>query len=347
MRTPRLIAGLAVGTLLLTGCATAADEPESSGTDDGETTAAATTAAATEEAAGSAATDGGTEPSATEAGGDVTIVHAQGETVVPVNPETVVTFDLGALDTLDAMGVEVDGVPEIVSLPDRLSQYASDDYAKVGSLFEPDYEAVNAMEPDLIIVAARSAEAYPQLSEIAPTIDLTTDSTDFMNSFATATESLGAIFDMEDEAAAQLAAVDERVETISAQAADAGTGLILLTSAGEVSAYGPGSRFGIVHDVLGVTPAVEDVEAATHGDAVSFEFVLEADPDMLYVLDRDATIGEEGETAEQILDNELVAQTTAWSEGAVTYLDGADWYLVMSGMGAVNSMLDDVESSLS
>src|SRR3954452_12409676 len=100
-------------------------------------------------------------------GSEVTVTHAQGETRVPVDPETVVVFDVGVLSTLDSLGVDVAGVPDAV-LPEALAQYGGDEYPKVGSLFEPDYEAVNALEPDLIIVAGRSAAVYPELAEIAP-----------------------------------------------------------------------------------------------------------------------------------------------------------------------------------
>src|SRR5690606_41003609 len=75
------------------------------------------------------------------------------------------------------------------------------------------------------------------------------------------------------------------------------------TCALPISAYGPGSRFGILHDTLGVAPAVEDVEAATHGEAISFEFILETNPDWLFVVDRDAATGEGGEAAAQVLED--------------------------------------------
>ena len=116
-----------------------------------------------------------------------------------------------------------------------------------------------------------------------------------------------------------IAALDEKIAAVKADAADAGTGLVVLTSGGEVTAYGPGSRFGWIHDTLGVTPAVADVEAATHGDAISFEFILEANPDWLFVIDRDAATGSGG--AEAVLDR-LVQQTNAWKNGHVVYIDG-------------------------
>ena len=286
-----------------------------------------------------------TEPPASQSEG-ITVSHAQGETVVPVAPETVLTFDLGALDTLDALGVDVAGVPDVATLPDRLRKYATDEYVKAGTLFEPDYEQVNALDPDLIIVAGRSSAAYPQLSALAPTVDLTVDNGDFIDSFTGHLQTLGEIFGRQEQVAEAVTGLHDRIAEVSALAQDAGSGLIVLTTGGEVSAYGPGSRFGLIHDVLGVQPAAEDLNPATHGDAVSFEFILETNPDHLFVIDRDATIGESGQAAHAVLDNEIVRQTTAWQQGNVTYLDGVNWYLLPTGLGSVRAMIDEVEAAL-
>lgn len=276
---------------------------------------------------------------------EITVTHSQGETVVPVNPQTILTFDLASLSTLHTLGIAVTGVPEF-SYPESLAQYASDDYLKIGSLFEPDYETVNAIQPDLIIVAARSAAVYPQLSEIAPTIDLTADNTDFLASNRHNAEILGQIFDKQDEVAALWDGIEANVSAVQTATADTGTALIIMTSGGEVNAYGPGSRFGWIHDVLGFTPVIEDIEAATHGEAISFEFILEANPDWLIVIDRDVAIGQQAEAAAQILDNELVADTTAWSQGQVIYLDPSNWYIVMGGTGAIQEMVAEIATAL-
>ncbi|WP_018584671.1 siderophore ABC transporter substrate-binding protein [Salinispora arenicola] len=275
----------------------------------------------------------------------VVIEHAQGSTTVPVNPQKVITFDLASLDTLDTLGVPVTGVAK-GNLPSYLDKYNGDGYANAGTLFEPDFEAVNAAEPDLIVVANRSAKAYGELSKIAPTVDLTLDWTSFKSSFVTNTEKLGTIFDKQDEVTTALADIDTKISKAEESATDAGRGLIVLTSAGEVTAFGPGSRFGWLHDEFGVTPAIADVEAATHGDPVSFEFILKTNPDWLFVVDRDAATGEGTKTAQEVLDNEVVARTTAWSKQQVVYLDPAPWYIVMSGLTAVNQMIDQVTTGL-
>jgi iron complex transport system substrate-binding protein len=272
---------------------------------------------------------------------EMTITHAQGETTLSGVPQTVITFDIAALDVLDALGVEVNGVPE-TNMPEYLSKYAGDAYEKVGSLFEPDYEAVNALQPDLIIVAGRSSTAYAELAAIAPTIDVSNVWSDFEGSIKANAQILGEIFDKTSEVEAMISEFDAVKADVQATTADAGTGLIVLTSGGEVTAYGPGSRFGWIHETAGVTPAIADVEAATHGDAISFEFILETDPDWLFVIDRDAATGTESAAAEEILDNELVAQTTAWSTGQVVYIDPVRSYIVNGGLPAFTALVQQI-----
>ncbi len=273
----------------------------------------------------------------------VTVATAQGDVEVPADPEKIITFDLGVLDTLDTLGGEVAGVPEF-AMPDYLSAYA--DAPAIGSLFEPDFEAIAEIDPDLIIVSGRSLEAMPDLAEIAPTIDLSTAEDDYLGSVERNVRSLAAIIGEEDAAEDELADLQGAVEGARALGEKAGTGLIVMTSAGEVSAYGAGSRFGLVHDLLGVEPAAP-IEAADHGEPISFEFIAEADPDWLFVVDRDVAIGEtSGQAAEQVLDNDLVARTTAWSEDQVVQLDPMAWYIVSGGLTATGTMVSDVSDGL-
>lgn len=291
---------------------------------------------------------GGSAADAGSSGGgeSVTIDHAQGSTTLDGTPEKVVVFDLGVLETLDALGVDsVVGVPEVANLPERLKKYGSDDYAKVGSLKEPDFEQVNALDPDLIIVAARSAAVYGELSEIAPTADLSVDTTDFLASATERIKTLGTLFGQEDAVNDRLDTLATEAEEVKASSTDR-TGLVVLTTGGKMSAYGPGSRFGIVYDDLGVEPAVDGLSAETHGDAISAEFIADADPDLLYVIDRDSAIGESGESAKQVLDNALVNGTAAARNDGIVYLDPSVWYLTSNGLNSLESMVTAVGDSV-
>ena len=276
---------------------------------------------------------------------DIVIKHKQGELTLPKKPEKVLVFDMASLDTLDALGVEIAGVPG-GKKPEYLKAYEGENYAKVGTMFEPDYEAVNAAAPDLIIVGGRSAAKYGELAAIAPTIDLSTDTANFLGSAEENVLKLGDIFGKKTEAEALIANLKSSAANLKEKAPAAGKGLLILTTGGKMSAYGPGSRFGALHDDYGVAAAATDLKTGNHGQAITFEFILETDPDWLFVIDRDAAIGREGAAAAQFLDNEIVRQTKAWKNNHVVYLDGASWYLIGGGIQAMQKTVDQLTTAL-
>lgn len=277
---------------------------------------------------------------------ELTIKHDLGEAVVQKNPETVVVFDFGALDILDKLGVEVDGVPQGGTFPEYLSKFAGEEYENVGSLKEPDFEAIYGMEPDLILISGRQSAAYEELNKIAPTVFVGVDNAKYMESFTHNVNTLAEIFGKETEAEAELAKINEIIDALKAvTAADDKKGLVTLTTGGKLSAYGPGSRFGILHDVFGVKPADENIEASTHGMSVTFEYIAETNPDYLFVVDRDAVVEGNG-TAADMFDNELVNKTNAAKNGKIIYLDPAVWYIAGGGLTSVAQQVAEIEAAL-
>src|SRR5699024_10502251 len=84
--------------------------------------------------------DAETADEGSESNETVTENHELGETEVEKNPENVVVFDFGILDTLDELGVEVDGAVQSSTVPSYLEKYEGDDYENIGILKEPDFE---------------------------------------------------------------------------------------------------------------------------------------------------------------------------------------------------------------
>ena len=167
-----------------------------------------------------------------------------------------------------------------------------------------------------------------------------------MASFKSQTATLGKIFGKEALVTDKLAAIDSTIGETRAKAADAGRGLIVLTSGGELTAYGAGSRFGIIHDVLGVTAAADIKADAAHGEAVSFEFIKETNPDVLYVVNRDSATGSDATASNAVLDNDLVQSTNAGKNGKIVDLDPAGWYLVGYGLNNIQAMIEAVAGSV-
>lgn len=277
---------------------------------------------------------------------EITLTHAQGETTLPGVPETVFVIDWAAYDNLSALGVDVQGAPGS-NAPSYLSEVVSDDLINVGSLFEPDFEQIAAEQPDLIVVAARSAASYPTLSDLAPTIDMSVDNTSFVEGVKHNIETLGEVFGIEDRAAELIADLDAKVSEAQALAQDQGTGLVIVTNAGNIGVYGPDSRVAWIYNDLGFPSVFDEVDDSDHGgDAISFEYLLETDPDWLFVVDRDAGVGNEG-AARSLLDNELIHQTTFWQNDQIVFLDPQAAYISMHGYNGLMLLLDQVIEGLS
>ena len=276
---------------------------------------------------------------------EITVTHQLGETVVPVNPAKVIVFDWGTLDTLDKLGVPVAGVPQSGTVPKYLEKYAGSDYANVGSLQEPDFEKIAEIDPDLILISGRQNAHYEELSKLAPTVFVGVDSTKYMESFKKNVTTLGQIFGKEDEVAAELATVEQQISELNTAVTATGkNALVVLTNEGNISAYGTGSRFGIIHDVFGFVPVDPNIEVSTHGMSVTFEYIVEKDPDYLFVVDRNAVVAAEGAApATALMENELVKNTKAFQNGNIIYLDPSFWYVSGGGLVSVPEMVKEVK----
>ena len=263
--------------------------------------------------------------------GSVKVQTAHGEAVVPQNPERVAVYDLGAVDTLSKLGVKIGASVDSQNL--AYLDAPLKDAVKAGTLFEPNYEALNAYNPQVIIIGSRMAKdkVSDELAKLAPTIDMTAQTDNMKESAKARIDAYGRIFGKQAEADALKAEIDKTFADAKAAAQGKGKGLVILVNAGKLSAFGPDSRLGgWIHRDIGVPPADEAIKEGSHGQPVSFEYIKEKNPDWLFVLDRSAAIGEEGQAAREVLNNPLVAQSTAWKKGQVVYLP-PETYLAAGG----------------
>lgn len=259
----------------------------------------------------------------------INVDTVKGVVSLPINPSPLVVYDMTLLQDLAALDVAVTGIPSDLKL-DNLYSKNQPDPKEVGTVFEPDLEALNAMQPQAILVGSRMAEKYNELSSIAPTLDMTVDTANIYESSKQRLHDLGALFGKSDEALKLQKNIDGLIKQTQDLTKDKGKGLVVMVNGNKLSAYGDKSRFGFVHSVLGVPMADSKIEDARHGQPVSFEYLQKVNPDWLFVIDRSAAIGEDSVGAKAVLDNPLVAQTSAWSKNQVVYLS-ADSYLAFGG----------------
>ncbi len=88
---------------------------------------------------------------------EVTIPTARGDVTLSAPPAKVAVFDTGSLDTLHALGVKVDGAADAIKVLPYIKS-TLDNAKIVGTVFEPNLEALNELKPDLIIVETRTAK---------------------------------------------------------------------------------------------------------------------------------------------------------------------------------------------
>lgn len=292
----------------------------------------------------------GNLPAVSPKGGntEITVSHELGETKLQTNPAKVVVLDLGLLDALDAAGVNsIAGVPKSGTLPVHLEKYTADAYVNAGSLKEADYETINQLKPDLILISSRMAGSYEELNAIAPTVYLPMPGATYFVTFESNINTLAKIFTNEaDKLTGSVADIKKRIAGIK-EAAAGKSALLIQTNDNALNVFGLGSRYAVVYSDFGFTPTDKNIEASTHGQAASFEYIARQNPEYLFVVDRGAAIGAKGAAgAKALLDNELINKISAAQNGKIFYLDSANWYTVSGGITSTQKMLGEIETAL-
>ena len=276
----------------------------------------------------------------------VSINHTMGTVSVPLNPERVVVMDYGSLDTLDALGITAHLAVPKSNLPAYLGRYKGEEYVDVGGLKEFNLETINAFKPGLIVISGRQQDYYKELSAIAPVLLADNLAQDYVAAAKRNIDAVGEIFSAKDETDARWNVLMEAAAAVKAKAAAKNLkALILLTNDGKISAYGSGSRFGIIHDELGVPQADPKIKVGIHGQLVNYEYIAMVNPDIIFVVDRSAAVGGKADGV-RLLDNALVAKTNAAKNNRIVALDPQYWYLSGGGLLSLAKMIGDVGDAL-
>ena len=146
-----------------------------------------------------------------------------------------------------------------------------------------------------------------------------------------------------------MADFDGRIAALSEFAAGK-TAIVGLITSGSYNVLGNDGRCSMIGREIGYENIGVDAEidTSTHGNEASFEFIVEKDPEYIFVLDRDAAIQTEGaQLAQEVMENDLVKGTQAYQNGNIVYLaHPAVWYTAEGGITALDLMLQDLESEL-
>lgn len=277
----------------------------------------------------------------------VTVEHQLGTTRITHRPERVVAFDMSELDTLDQLGAPVAGIAKDY-VAHFLSKYRDDpNVMDVGTTIQPNLERLHKLKPDLILISPLQAQSYQELSRIAPTlhydIDMTNHQGHVLETAKAHLLTLGRILGKEELAREKVQQIDDKIAQVREVTRNRPEkALIVLHNNGAFTSFGTHSRYGFIFDTLGVQPAGPDRETGTHGQPISNEFIQQADPDILYVIDRTAVMERRAALNAQSLDNPLLRQTKAWKSGKVIFVDPETWYLCTASVTCLTRIADEV-----
>lgn len=284
----------------------------------------------------------------------ITALNGSGEAVelsVPRDPQRIAILDMASLDILDSLGLSDRVVGSAGTTLDYLQHVVTDEeVANLGTIKEADMEAVMACEPDIIFIGGRLSASYDALSEIAPVVYLSTDSElGVVESVRKNATTIASIFELEAQVEEKMAGFADRISALQEISKDK-TAIVGLVTSGGFNVLGNDGRCSLIGREVGFNNIGVDanIDTSTHGNEASFEFVVEKNPDYIFVMDRDAAIATEGaKLAQEIVENELVMGTDAYKNGNIVYLaHPAVWYTADGGITALDIMLQDLETEL-
>ncbi|RGE16833.1 ABC transporter substrate-binding protein [Leucobacter sp. wl10] len=308
MRVPRyrrvlaLASALFVAALALTGCAS---QPQQSGADQ-----------------------------AAAASGTRTVKHARGTTEVPEDPQRVVTLEPVELDTAVALGVTPVGAAVASNVSGIPGYLGVDGVAPVGTVPEPDLEAIAALKPDLILgTESRHSKLYDQLQAIAPTVFMETQADPWQENVRLIGKALG----REDAAQNLLDEFNGRCEQIAGKFDVEGKTANLVRPRDEttLSLYGPTSFAGGALECVGLSIPEQNWEDGLMAD-ISPENILTAQADYVFVATADVDDASTIPAA-------ITQNGTAFP--SVTPVDTSYWISGV-GPGGGKLVLDDIEQFL-
>lgn len=249
---------------------------------------------------------------------------ARGVVKVPDQVESLAVYDIAALDSLKALGIQPKGVIRDVYV-DYLADMSEKAKVHIGTIKDPDLEALNGMKPDLIVIGGRMAPNYEVLSKVGPTVDMTLNGKEAFKQGFDRIVTYGKIFNKEAQAATLIANLENALKQTQEAVKGKGKALMIMVNGPKIASFGTESRFGYLFNEIGIEPADLNKNDATHGQPVSFEFIQKMNPDWIIVMDRTSAINAKGENAKVVLDNALLKNTTAFDKKQVIYLDASSY----------------------
>ena len=286
------------------------------------------------------------------------------ETVeLPKNSDKVVIFDLGVASTFAALGLEenIIGLPKgekNASLGGTISDvYESDeDYVNLGGLKEPDYEALAALDPEIVMIHGRQSNSnvVGELEKAAPNaeiIHVAADNSNYFEDVKEMTTFIGEMYDVQDKAQELVDDLDTQLAEVNEKVAAAELPMLFVqTNGGNLSFHGVGGRYDFLYNDFGFTSAGEQAESEettdSHGNEISFEFIAETNPGLILLMDRGAAVSEGEATSTDVLVNEVTSGVDAIENDNVYELNPQNWYLNAGGYLTALAQVEEINAAV-
>lgn len=270
-----------------------------------------------------------------------------------VNPKKVVTFSWGVADVfnyfgLEKIGIETLGLPtETSNIPNIIKGLNDVNYIDAGTLHIINYDAIDLINPDLIILDGRTASEYDYIKENYPNINVLDAST---TSYSLTQQkqifnNLGKIFtNIKDNLNKEIADFELAFTEIS-EIAKSKRAMFIMLNGSKISDFShEQSRYGTLFNEFGFLVArLENATEITssHGREIGFEAIDEINPEIIFIMDR-AFVVEGSNSDKSFLSDPTLSNVSAIKNNLVFDLNAEAWYTVTGGITATKQMIEDV-----
>lgn len=303
-RTAQL--ALVLSFILLLGACAGAES-----TDDAAADAAAPSPSPAATAAGAPATSTPAPTDTTTAAFPATIDAANGSVTISDPPEQIVSLSPTATEMLFAIGAG----EQVVAVDDQ-SDFPPEAPTTDLSGFQPNVEAIAGYEPDLVVISNDTTEEgslSDSLEEVGIPVLLQPAATTIDDTY-TQIEQLGRATGNVEEAADTVAQIRTDLEEALAAAPDFAEAPAIYHELDPNYFTATSDTFiGSVYEQFGVDNIADAADAASDFPQLSEEYILEADPDVVFLADTDCC----DVTPESVAQRPGWEQITAVEEGNV------------------------------
>ncbi|RXZ80388.1 ABC transporter substrate-binding protein [Paenibacillaceae bacterium] len=272
------------------------------------------------------------------------IATLKGDISIPTEPQKVIGLSVVYPEFLYALGVTPVAVQNYHhDFPSYLEE-AFKDTLKMGIAQTPDFEAILASEPDLIIAPVWWAEKdYDQLSKIAPTV-LLPQRDNWRDELRDIAEVLGKKDQAEtviQDLQTKEASAKEKLHNLVGDE----TVLYMMVMEKELVIYGEGiDRGSFIHKTLGLKP-INDFPQSERSLSISLEKIPEYNPDHIILQLDDESSEHVQNRYKEMINSSLWQNMTAVKKNQVHIVGGKEWFsLGMSPLADLNA-IDDVVST--